>query len=212
MAATARWTRRASAAVLCSWAKRSGGSRRIGTAAASEATPQDGHAIWNGKPGPTSAQVERSDAQHGQSVQGTERSSQPSWSSPLRGCDCGRELRRRERQLRPCARVVRGGLRRPERARLRRAPPGRRLRPGCGAGWSLRVARAQPVGTGARWSLAERSLRSPSSLAMCTAAEVTASAARSRTFHAIRMRRAGRRGRRLCMPSTQRTHHGPADR
>ncbi len=77
MAATARWTRRASAAVLCSWAKPSGGSRRIGTAATSEAMPQDGHAIWNGKSGPTPARVKRSDhdAQHGQSIQGTERSS-----------------------------------------------------------------------------------------------------------------------------------------
>ena len=58
---------------------------------------------------------------------------------PLRGRDRDRELSRVRRQLRPRARLVRGGVCRPERARLRRPKGGCPVRPHRRRGGALRT-------------------------------------------------------------------------
>jgi hypothetical protein len=58
---TAAATRSASAAVGLSSCQPSGGIRRMGTSAMSEATAHVGHAMVKSKPGPTPRHAERSD-------------------------------------------------------------------------------------------------------------------------------------------------------
>ena len=82
--------------------------------------------LWDGK---GSALVEMMNPRGDDVVRGALRSGACEGARPLRGCDRDRELSRRGRQLRSSVGFVRGGLRRPERARLPRSARGRRVRP-----------------------------------------------------------------------------------
>ena len=82
--------------------------------------------LWDGK---GSAIVETMNPTAMTTVRGALRARARQGARPLRRRDRDRELPRRGRQLRPRAGLVRGGVRRPERARLRRAARGRRVRP-----------------------------------------------------------------------------------
>ena len=82
--------------------------------------------LWDGK---GSALVEMMNPTGDDGVRGALRPCAREGARPLRRRDRDRELSRRGRQLRPCAGLVRRGLRRPERARLPRSSGGRRVRP-----------------------------------------------------------------------------------
>ena len=92
--------------------------------------------LWDGK---GSAIVETMNLRALNGVRRALRTHAGEGARPLRGRDRDRELSRVRRQLRPRARLVRGGVRRPERARLRRAQRGRPVRPHRGRGRALTV-------------------------------------------------------------------------